>query len=226
MPRRLGILGGIFDPIHLGTSAQRRGGARGARARRVYFVPAESPAAQARAPARGGRAPARNGASSPSPAIPPSALPTIELERRRRVVLDRHAARVRDHRAGRPARSSSSASTRFVRSHTWKEHRRPLRRSRTSSSRVRPPSAVERSIAHLPVAAREAFCYDPPTLSVSTSQGTRLCFLPDHGPRHLGDGHSRARPPRSIDSLPRPAGCRSATSRSMASTDRRGETIG
>ena len=42
----------------------------------------------------------------------------------------------------------------------------------------RPPRATDTSIEHLPVAAREAFCYDPRTLSYRHRSGTRLHFHP------------------------------------------------
>src|SRR5262249_31898644 len=40
----------------------------------------------------------------------------------------------------------------------------------------RPPHVAGNSIAHLPVAAQQAFCYDPATLSYRHRSGTRLYF--------------------------------------------------
>ena len=58
---RLGVLGGTFDPLHLAPPRGRRGGARGARARPVLFVPAGEPSQKADRPVTPGAHPARDG---------------------------------------------------------------------------------------------------------------------------------------------------------------------
>jgi nicotinate-nucleotide adenylyltransferase len=64
--------------------------------------------------------------------------------------------------------------------HTWKEVERIFEIASVVVT-SRPPLPADASLAHLPVAAREAFCYDPHTLSHRHRSGTSLRFLPITG---------------------------------------------
>jgi nicotinate-nucleotide adenylyltransferase len=68
----------------------------------------------------------------------------------------------------------------FAEMQTWKDAARLFELASLVVT-SRPPRSIERSIEHLPVAAREAFCYDPATLSYRHRSGNRLLFLPITG---------------------------------------------
>jgi nicotinate-nucleotide adenylyltransferase len=173
--RRIGILGGSFDPIHLGhlRCAEEVREAFGLDA--VAFVPANRPPHKPdRRLADGSQRLAMvKLAVAGNPAFYASSL---EIDRGGISysidTLEALAAIERDAElffiVGVDA---------FGEMQTWKD----VARLFTLASVVvtnRPPHTAQTSIEHLPVAAREAFCYDPPTLSYRHRSGTRLHFHP------------------------------------------------
>ncbi len=171
---RVALLGGSFDPIHLGhlRSAEEVREALGLA--RVTFVPTGDP------PHKPDRllAPAEHRLAMVKLAIagnPRFAASAVEIERggvsyfvdtlEMLVGADPDAEWF--FIVGMDA---------FRDMHTW----RNLPRTFELASLVvtsRPPHPAEPSIEHLPVAAREAFCYDPATLSFRHRTGTSLRFL-------------------------------------------------
>jgi nicotinate-nucleotide adenylyltransferase len=60
--------------------------------------------------------------------------------------------------------------------HSWRDTERMFEIANLVVMR-RPPGELDRSIAHLPVAAQKRFCYDPRTESFRHQSGTTLRFL-------------------------------------------------
>jgi nicotinate-nucleotide adenylyltransferase len=178
MPRRLGILGGSFDPIHLGhlRSAEEVREALGLD--RVYFVPANDP------PHKPGRGLAEGSARlamlqmaiAGNPAFCAS---SVELERGGTSYSIDTIQWFATTEPGALLFLIVGIDT-FREIQTWKDVVRIFELANVAVT-SRPPSGVESSIEHLPVAAREAFCYDPSTLSYRHRSGTRLSFLPITG---------------------------------------------
>jgi nicotinate-nucleotide adenylyltransferase len=176
--QRLGILGGSFDPVHFGHLRSAEEVREALALDRVYFVPANHP------PHKPGRRLAEG----------PARLAMLEI-----AIAGNPAFRASDVELDRGGTSYSIDTVRsfaitepgvllffivgidmFREMHTWKDTARLFELANVVVT-SRPPSAVERSISHLPVAAQEAFCYDPVTLSYRHRSGTRLCFLPITG---------------------------------------------
>jgi len=175
---KVGILGGSFDPIHYGHLRSGEEVAETVGLDRVEFVPAHQP------PHKPGRTLAddRDRLAMVELAIadnPRFRASPIEIERRG---VSYSVDTLATFRAREPGASFTfiMGIDAFRDMHTWKdvEHFFELASVVVTS---RPPLAAETSIEHLPVAAREAFCYDPGTLSYRHRTGTRLSFLPITG---------------------------------------------
>jgi nicotinate-nucleotide adenylyltransferase len=171
---RVGILGGSFDPIHIGHLRSAEEVREALALHRVYFVPAREPPHKPlrRLAAGEDRLAMVERAIAANPAFRVTAL---ELERSGpSYSVDTLEA----FRALEPAADLFFivGIDTFAEIHTWKNVER-LFELASFVVTDRPPSVAERSIEHLPVAAREAFCYDPATLSYRHRSGTRLQFL-------------------------------------------------
>ncbi|MBI2962213.1 MAG: nicotinate-nucleotide adenylyltransferase [Deltaproteobacteria bacterium] len=178
MARRLGILGGSFDPIHLGHLRSAEEVRETLALDLVYFVPAHEPPHKPQRQLASGRdrlAMAER-AIADNPAFRVSA---IEIERG-------GVSYSVDTLAAFAARESDATLffvlgiDAFREMQTWKDVVRVFELANVAVT-SRPPHAAEPSIEHLPVAAREAFCYDPATLSFRHRTGTTLQFLPITG---------------------------------------------
>jgi nicotinate-nucleotide adenylyltransferase len=178
VPASVGILGGSFDPIHLGHLRSAEEVREALSLERVYFVPANQPPHKPERRLADGR----------------HRLAMVE-----RAIADNSSLRVSSIEIDRGGTSYSidtlasfatiepNAALYFIvgidtfgEMQTWKD---AVRLFELASVVVtsRPPRSIDRSIEHLPVAAREAFCYDPATLSYRHRSGTRLLFLPITG---------------------------------------------
>jgi nicotinate-nucleotide adenylyltransferase len=174
MPQRLGILGGSFDPIHLGHLRSAEEVREALTLDRVYFVPANHP------PHKPERRLAEGGARLAMLEIAIAGNPAFRASP---VELERGGTSYSIDTLQSFATTEPGALLFFIvgidtfrEIHTWKDVAR-LFEAASVVVTSRPPNAVERSIQHLPVAAQEAFCYDSATLSYRHRSGTRLCFL-------------------------------------------------
>lgn len=179
MPRpRLAILGGSFDPIHFGHLRSAEEVREALSLERVVFVPTGQP------PHKPDRvlAPADHRLAMVELAIadnPRFTASSIEIGRAGiSYFVDTLEAFVT---AERDAEWFFIVGVdAFREMNTWRD----LPRIFELASLVvtsRPPHGAEPSIDHLPVAAREAFWYDPSTLSFRHRTGTSLRFLPITG---------------------------------------------
>jgi len=174
MARRLGILGGSFDPIHLGHLRSAEEVREALALDRVYFVPAHQPPHK----------PQRRLADGPD------RLAMLEL-----AIADNPAfcaSAVEIERGGTSysvdtlqsfAQVEPDASLFLIvgmdayrEIQSWKDAPRIFELANVIVT-SRPPEVARPSIEHLPVAAREAFCYDSSTLSYRHRIGTSLCFV-------------------------------------------------
>lgn len=178
MAPRLGILGGSFDPIHFGHLRSAEEVREALELDRVYFVPAHEPPHKPQRRLAGGRDRLAmvEQAISDNPAFRVSA---IEIERggisysvdTLEAFAERERGAVLYFVLGIDA---------FREIQTWKDVARMFELANMVVT-SRPPLAAAPSIEHLPVAAREAFCYDPITLSFRHRTDTTLQFLPITG---------------------------------------------
>jgi nicotinate-nucleotide adenylyltransferase len=178
MARRLGILGGSFDPVHLGHLRSAEEVREALSLERVYFVPAYQPPHKPQRRLADGR----------------DRLAMLELAvadnpafRASGVEIDRGGTSysvdtLRSFTAGEPGASLFLivGMDAYREMQTWKDAARIFELASVVVT-SRPPDAARPSIEHLPVAAREAFCYDPSTLSYRHRIGTSLYFLPITG---------------------------------------------
>lgn len=172
--RKIGILGGSFDPIHLGhlRSAEEVREALGLDC--VYFIPALNPPHKPNVHLTDGR----------------HRMRMVEL-----AVADNPFFRASDIEIRRRGTSYSvdtllvlqkaepDASLHFIlgmdafrEMHTWRDPSRIFEIANVVVT-TRPQHEMTPSIEHLPVAAREAFCYDLNTRSYPHRNGTVLHFL-------------------------------------------------
>ncbi len=173
MAHRLGILGGSFDPIHLGHLRSAEEVREAFALDRVTFVPANRPPHKPDRRMADGRQRLDmvELAVAGNPAFRASGL---EIDRGGVSysvdTLEEFAATCRDAElffiVGIDA---------FGEMQTWKDAARLFDLASVVVTN-RPPRAAPVSIEHLPIAAREAFCYDPDTLSYRHRSGTRLYF--------------------------------------------------
>jgi nicotinate-nucleotide adenylyltransferase len=174
MQQRLGILGGSFDPIHLGHLRSAEEVREALALDRVYFVPANDPPHKPGRRLVDGRARLAmlEIAVAENPAFRASA---VELERGG---ISYSVDTIQSFASAEPQASLFLivGIDTFREMHTWKDVVRIFELVSVVVT-SRPPNAADQSIGHLPVAAQEAFCYDPSTLSYRHRSGTRLCFV-------------------------------------------------
>ena len=175
MARRTGVFGGSFDPIHWGHLRAAEEAREALGLATVWFVPAAVP------PHKTGRALAAG----------TDRLRMVEL-----AVADNEAFRASALELERGGTSYSVDTLADLRTlepdseifflvgddafreiHTWRDCERLFEIAHVVVLR-RPPLELDPSIAHLPVAAREAFCYDAGTRTYRHRSGTTLQFLP------------------------------------------------
>jgi nicotinate-nucleotide adenylyltransferase len=175
---RTGILGGSFDPIHLCHLRSAEEVREAFALDRVAFVPANRPPHKPDRRLADGRQ--RLAMVELAVADNPPFL-TSSLE------IDRGGVSYSIETLEAFTATESDAQLFFIvgvdafgEMQTWKDAARVFELANVVVTN-RPPHAAPTSIEHLPVAAREAFCYDPPTLSYRHRSGTRLSFLPITG---------------------------------------------
>jgi nicotinate-nucleotide adenylyltransferase len=175
MERRLGILGGSFDPIHVGHLRSAEEVREAFALDRVYFVPVHQPPHKPRGRLVDGRHRLAmvELAVADHPAFRASA---IEIER---IGTSFSVDTLRSFAELEPdaALHFIVGMDAFLEMQTWKDACRIFELANVVVT-SRPPHAARPSIEHLPVAAREAFCYDSATLSYRHRIGTSLRFLP------------------------------------------------
>jgi nicotinate-nucleotide adenylyltransferase len=172
---RVGILGGSFDPIHLGHLRSAEEVREALELERVYFVPASAPPhkPQRRLAAGSDRLAMVERAIADNPAFRSCPL---EIERGGTSYSIDTLEAFADVEPGADVHFIVGIDA-FREIQTWKDVSRLFELANFIVT-DRPPGVVEPSIEHLPVAAREAFCYDADTLSYRHRSGTRLQFLP------------------------------------------------
>lgn len=175
MPRRTGVFGGSFDPVHWGHLRAAEEAREALGLATVWFVPAANP------PHKSDRALADAAdrlrmveiAVADHPAFRASA---IEIERGG---TSYSVDTLESIRALEPAAELFFlvGDDAFREIQTWRDCERLFEIAHIVVLR-RPPLELEPSIAHLPVAARESFCYAPDTRTYRHRSGTTLQFLP------------------------------------------------
>ncbi len=174
MAPRVGILGGTFNPVHLGHLRSAEEVREACALDRVAFVPANRP------PHKPDRtlADGRHRLAMVELAIAGnSSFDACSLE------IDRGGISYSIETLEAFAASERGAELFFIvgadafgEMQTWKDAARLFELASVVVTN-RPPHSTVSSIAHLPVAAQEAFCYDPSTLSYRHRRGTGLHFL-------------------------------------------------
>jgi nicotinate-nucleotide adenylyltransferase len=171
---RVGILGGSFDPIHLGHLRSAEEVREAFALDRVAFVPANRPPHKPdRALAEGRHRLAMvERAVAGNPSFRASSL---EIERGDvSYSIDTLEAFATTERGAELFFIVGADA--FGEMQTWKDAARLFELANVVVTN-RPPHSVPTTIEHLPVAAREAFCYDPSTLSHRHRSGTHLYSL-------------------------------------------------
>lgn len=172
--RKIGVLGGSFDPIHLGHLRSAEEVREALDLERVYFIPAANPPHKPNVYLTDGRHRLRmvELAVADNPFFRTSAL---EIERGGTSYSVDTLLSLR--------KMEPAASLHFILGidafreiHTWRDSPRIFEIANVVVT-SRPPHSAEPSVAHLPVAAREAFCYDSVTRSYRHRDGTVLHFL-------------------------------------------------
>lgn len=177
MPR-VGILGGSFDPIHLGHLRSAEEVREALRLDRVAFVPVNQPPHK----------PARRLADGRSRlAMVKLAIADHPAFEASAIEIDRGGTSYSIDTLEAFAAAEPGADFFFILGidafreiQTWKDVTRIFEMASFVVT-SRPPALVDRSIDHLLVAARNAFCYDNATLSYRHHSGNRLHFLPITG---------------------------------------------
>ena len=173
-PIRLGILGGSFDPIHLGHLRSAEEVREALRLDRVVFVPAGNPPHKPdrRLAPRTARLRMVELAVAGNPAFRASPLEV----RRAGVTYSIDTIAALRRALPRAALFFIMGLDAFRELHTWRD----LERIFELASLVvtnRPPAPLEPSIDHLPIAARKSFCYSPRTQSYRHPSGNEILFL-------------------------------------------------
>jgi nicotinate-nucleotide adenylyltransferase len=171
---RIGVFGGSFDPIHVGHLRAAEEVREALGLDRILFVPAANP------PHKPGRELA-NGADRLEMirlAIAGYAafeVSPLELERGGISYSVDTLAELRP-RGERDSLYFLVGVDAFREIHLWKDVTHLFELTNVVVVR-RPPAPIDESMEHLPIAAREAFCYDPSTRSHRHRSGTSLSFL-------------------------------------------------
>jgi nicotinate-nucleotide adenylyltransferase len=175
---KIGVLGGSFDPIHLGHLRSAEEVREALELELVYFVPAANPPHKPERRLADGQA----------------RLAMVELAtagnpcfRASSLEIDRGGVSYSVDTLAALSAISPAAELSFIvgmdafrEMQTWRDVPRIFELASVVVT-SRPPVAVEPSITHLPVAARESFCYDPSTLSYRHRSGNSIRFLPITG---------------------------------------------
>jgi len=171
--RRIGILGGSFDPIHLGHLRCAEEVREAFALDVVAFVPANRP------PHKPDRRLADGRQRLAMAAVAVAGNPAFYASR---LEIDRGGISYSIDTLETMAASERDAELYFIvgvdafgEIQTWKDAARLFGLASVVVTN-RPPHATGSSIEHLPVAAQQAFCYDPGTLSYRHRSGTRLYF--------------------------------------------------
>ncbi|MEA2627404.1 MAG: nicotinate-nucleotide adenylyltransferase [Candidatus Binatota bacterium] len=173
MSRRLGVLGGSFDPIHVGHLRSAEEVREAQALESVLFVPAAHPPHKQDRPLTDGALRLRmvELAISDNPSFIASA---IEIER--------GGTSYSVDTLGELRRREPDAELHFIvgmdafrEMHTWRDCERIFELA-TVVVTDRPPATVDHAIDHLPVAARKSFCYVPGTGSYRHESGGALRF--------------------------------------------------
>ncbi len=171
---KIGILGGSFDPIHLGHLRSAEEVREAFALDRVYFVPAANPPHKPNVYLTDGSRRLRmvELAVAGNPSFRASA---IEIQR------GGTSYSVDTLLALREVEPDASlyfilGMDAFREIHTWRDAARIFEIANVVVT-SRPPQTAEPSVAHLPVAAQNAFCYYSATRSYRHRNGTALHFL-------------------------------------------------
>jgi nicotinate-nucleotide adenylyltransferase len=171
--RRIGILGGSFDPIHLGHLRCAEEVREALALDAVAFVPANRP------PHKPDRRLADGRQRLAMAALAVAGNPAFYASS---LEIDRGGISYSIDTLEALAASERDAELFFVvgvdafgEMQTWKDAARLFGLASVVVTN-RPPHTAGSSIEHLPVAAQQAFCYDPGTLSYLHRSGTRLYF--------------------------------------------------
>ena len=138
--RRIGVMGGTFDPIHHGHLVAASEVQSWFDLDEVVFVPTGQPWQKADRDGLAGRAPLPDDGHRDRLQPPLHRLPGRHRPRRTDV-HDRHAARPAPGCTPTPTSTSSPAPTRWPRSSTWRDAGRSCSSSRTSSAAPGPATA-------------------------------------------------------------------------------------
>lgn len=195
-PPPIGVLGGSFDPIHVGHLRAAEEVREALALALVYFIPAANPPHKPGALVASGADRLRmvELAIAGNPAFRASSL---EVDRGGLSYSVDTLQALRATVAPGTALHFIVGIDAFREIHLWRDSPRVFELANVVVIH-RPPMVLDPSIAHLPVAAREAFCYDPGTQSHSHRSGNRLRFLPIPGldvsstqiRQHVADGRS------------------------------------
>jgi nicotinate-nucleotide adenylyltransferase len=171
---RIGVYGGSFDPIHLGHLRAAEEVREQLALDRVIFVPAANPPHK---PTRHLADGAARLAMIELAVADHSAFAASGIE------LERGGISYSVETVAEIARREPAAELWFLvgldawrEIHLWRDVERFFELVNVAVVR-RPPAPLETSIEHLPIAAREAFCYGPNTRSYAHRSGRTLTFL-------------------------------------------------
>lgn len=172
--RKVGVYGGSFDPIHLGHLRAAEEVREQLGLDYVLFVPAANP------PHKPTRRLADGAARLEMVELAVADHPAFAASP---IEIERGGVSYSVDTVGELARRDPDAEHWFLvgldawrEIHLWREIERFLGLVNVAVVR-RPPAPLEQSLAHLPIAAREAFCYRPDTRSHGHRNGTTLTFL-------------------------------------------------
>jgi len=176
--RKIGVLGGSFDPIHFGHLRSAEEVREACTLDRVYFVPAANPPQKPERQLADGRA---------RLAMVELAIAGNPFFRASSMEIDRGGVSYSVDTLASFSAIEPGAALFFIVGidafrdmQTWRDTERIFELASLVVT-SRPPAAADTSIAHLPVAARESFCYDPSTLSHRHRSGNVIRFLPITG---------------------------------------------
>ena len=170
-PRSIGVFGGSFDPIHVAHLRTAEEIAEAFALERVLFIPSANP--PHKQPVTDARVRFRmvELAIADNPRFVAS---TLELDREGPSYSVETLRGLRES-APEAALTFIVGEDAFREMHTWHDAASLFGLADVVVVN-RPPSPLDRSIDHLPVAAQNAFCYHPGAGEYRHQSGTRLCF--------------------------------------------------